>query len=61
MEKPRQVDRKVIMKGNGAVDVQTSKAWEYLPSRELSVASLERQIKAAVEPDGLSEPGSLGL
>ena len=54
MEKPRQVDRKVIMKGNGAVDVQTSKAWEYLPSRQLSVASLERQIKAAVEPDGLS-------
>ena len=49
------------MKGNGAVDVQTSKAWECLPSCKPRAVSLVRQLMAAVDPDGLINPGSLGL
>ncbi len=52
---------KGVMKANGAVHVQIGKAYDYLPSREPRVAELVRQIKAAVDPAGLINPGSLGL
>ena len=52
---------KSVMKANGAVHVQIGKAYDYLPSREPAVADLVRKIKAAVDPKGLINPGSLGL
>ena len=52
---------KAVMKANGAVHVQIGKAYDYLPSREPRVAQLVRDLKAAVDPDGLINPGSLGL
>lgn len=52
---------KDVMKANGAVHVQIGKAYDYLPSREPRVASLVRQLKAAVDPGGLINPGALGL
>ena len=52
---------KDVMKRNGAVHVQIGKAYDYLESREPRVATLVRQLKHAVDPEGLINPGSLGL
>lgn len=52
---------KAVMKAHGAVHVQIGKSYDYLPSREPRIAQLVTALKAAVDPDGLVNPGSLGL
>lgn len=52
---------KAVMKTHGAVHVQIGKVYDYLGTREPRVAQLLRQLKAAVDPDGIMNPGSLGL
>ena len=52
---------KLVMKSHGAVHVQIGKAYDYLSTREPRVAHLLHQIKSAVDPEGLINPGSLGL
>ena len=52
---------KAVMHKNGAVHVQIGKAYNYLATREPRVAELVRQLKKSVDPEGLVNPGSLGL
>ena len=52
---------KTVMQNNGAVHVQIGKAYNYLATREPRVAELVRQLKKSVDPEGLVNPGSLGL
>jgi FAD/FMN-containing dehydrogenase len=52
---------KAIMREHGAVHVQIGRAYDLLGTREPRVAELLRQIKQAVDPRGLVNPGSLGL
>jgi FAD/FMN-containing dehydrogenase len=43
------------------VHLQIGKTYRYLESRQPAVRTLLDQIKAAVDPKGLMNPGSLGL
>lgn len=52
---------KAIMQKHGAVHVQIGRAYDLLGTREPRVAELLRQIKQAVDPRRLVNPGSLGL
>jgi FAD/FMN-containing dehydrogenase len=45
----------------GCVHLQIGKTYRYLESRQPGVRNLLEQIKAAVDPNGLMNPGSLGL
>jgi FAD/FMN-containing dehydrogenase len=45
----------------GCVHLQIGKTYRYLESRQPAVRTLLEQIKAAVDPKGLMNPGSLGL
>jgi FAD/FMN-containing dehydrogenase len=45
----------------GCVHLQIGKTYRYLESRQPGVRTLLEQIKAAVDPNGLMNPGSLGL
>ncbi len=45
----------------GCVHLQIGKTYRYLESRQPAFRSLLEQIKAAVDPKGLMNPGSLGL
>ena len=45
----------------GCAHLQIGKTYRYLESRQPAVRSLIEQIKAAVDPRGLVNPGSLGL
>nr|WP_255453616.1 FAD-binding oxidoreductase [Novosphingobium sp. Gsoil 351] len=52
---------KAIMQQQGAVHVQIGRAYDLLGTREPRVTELLRQIKQAVDPARLVNPGSLGL
>lgn len=52
---------RAVMQTQGAVHVQIGKMYNFLTTREPRVAELVRQIKGAVDPEGLVNPGSLGL
>jgi hypothetical protein len=45
----------------GCAHLQIGKAYRYLESRQPAVRTLIEQMKAAVDPQGLINPGSLGL
>jgi FAD/FMN-containing dehydrogenase len=45
----------------GCVHLQIGKTYRYLESRQPAVRTMLEQIKAAVDPKGLMNPGSLGL
>jgi hypothetical protein len=45
----------------GCAHLQVGKTYHYLQTREPALRHLLEQIKAAVDPDGLVNPGSLGL
>jgi FAD/FMN-containing dehydrogenase len=45
----------------GCVHLQIGKTYRYMESRQASLRTLLEQIKAAVDPKGLMNPGSLGL
>jgi FAD/FMN-containing dehydrogenase len=45
----------------GCVHLQIGKTYRYLESRQPEVRTLLEQLKAAVDPKGLMNPGSLGL
>ena len=49
------------MQKYGAVHVQIGQAYDLLGTREPQVAALLRQIKQALDPQRLVNPGSLGL
>ncbi len=46
---------------NGACHMQIGKDYPYLETRKPQTAQLLKQVKAAVDPDGLMNPGALGL
>jgi len=46
---------------HGCAHLQIGKTYRYLESRQPAVRTLLEQIKAAVDPKGLMNPGSLGL
>ncbi len=46
---------------NGACHMQIGKDYPYLETRKPQTAQLLRQLKSAVDPDGLMNPGALGL
>ena len=52
---------KAIKQEHGAVRIQIGRAYGPLGTRELRFAALLRQIKLAVEPQRLLNPGSLGF
>jgi FAD/FMN-containing dehydrogenase len=45
----------------GCVHLQIGKTYRYLESRQPAVRTLLEQIKSSVDPNGLMNPGSLGL
>jgi FAD/FMN-containing dehydrogenase len=45
----------------GCAHLQIGKTYRYLESRQAAVRTLLCQIKAAVDPKSLMNPGSLGL
>jgi hypothetical protein len=45
----------------GCSHLQIGKTYRYLESRQPAVRTLIEQIKAIVDPQGLINPGSLGL
>jgi len=45
----------------GCAHLQVGKTYHYLQTREPALRNLLEQIKAAVDPEGLVNPGSLGL
>jgi FAD/FMN-containing dehydrogenase len=52
---------KALMRELGAVHVQIGRSYDLLGTREPRVATLLRDIKAALDPDRMVNPGSLGL
>ncbi|MCC5860470.1 MAG: FAD-binding oxidoreductase [Gammaproteobacteria bacterium] len=46
---------------NGASHLQVGKDYPYLATREPALAAFVRQLKDRVDPDGLLNPGALGL
>jgi len=46
---------------NGACHMQIGKDYPYLETRKPEIAGLVRQLKAVVDPNGLMNPGALGL
>lgn len=50
-----------ICNANGACHMQIGKDYPYLQTRKPETARLLKQLKATVDPDGLMNPGALGL
>jgi D-lactate dehydrogenase (cytochrome) len=46
---------------NGASHMQVGKDYPYLETRTPEVATLVRSLKRMLDPDGLMNPGALGL
>lgn len=52
---------KRVLKENGAIHMQIGRAYPYAETRSPAALKLLKQLKAAVDPKGLMNPGSLGL
>jgi D-lactate dehydrogenase (cytochrome) len=54
-------DMVTIMHEHSGVHLQIGKAYPYLRDRSDMTINLVKQIKAQTDPDGLLNPGALGL
>lgn len=50
-----------LMQRHGGAHLQIGRAYPYLQSRSSAFLGLIRQLKSAVDPDGIINPGALGL